>query len=149
MHSQESWTDFYSIYVASVGRNAKSLPEPAWVTLPATAGVYEAKDWWVTTAKAGPCFLPEGGLVTVTSLSKTKLIGSVIWPHRYRPEALRCRDRQLPREGLCQFDREAPSVPVCGNGSMVLIDLAEAVDVDGRPIDASVPMEGIRKALGL
>ncbi len=148
-HSKESWAEKYVIFVAPRGINGKALPEPRLVELPATAGIYDAKDWWITTLKSGPCFLPEGALLTVTSLAETKVIGSLIWPDGYFEEPLRCRDRQFPQDGRCEFDKQPPSVPVCTNGAMVLMDLSEAVDVSGQPLDPSVPMAGIKKALGL
>lgn len=149
-HVEASWAESYFIFVAPREANEKDLPEPKLVQLPATSGVYEAKDWWVTPlkVKGAACFIPEGSLLTITSLAETKIIGSVIWPVGYKEEPKRCSDRQFPRDGICDSDKAPAQIGACSNGAILFLDFSEAVDVYGKPLNPAVLMAEIKKALG-
>jgi hypothetical protein len=120
--------------------------EPNALFIPVTVGVYEAKNWVITTRKGQACFPPEDSLVYVDRLYKTKLVGNLSWPINYPKEGARCPDRVLPVNNQCA-DGSAPGVLPCADGAMVLIDFSEAIYLDGSVIDPGVLIEKIRQVL--
>lgn len=139
----------FPVYVAAMPTKnlQRDLPVPKPVLIPVTSGAYMAKDWYVLpTFKGNPCHVPEGSLLTVSALSKSRLVGVIQWPFEYRGEGLRCADRQPPIEGGC-FNGSPPKIELCTNGAVVLIDFSEALNDKGQPIEAPAVTELIKTAL--
>lgn len=143
-----SYRQQFSIFIAAISNKNRQalLPKPQQVFLPVTVGAFMAKDWYFTTFKGNPCHIPEGSLLSVSALSKNRLVAALQWPFNYRLEGRQCADRQPPSNGRC-FNGSEPKVQLCSNGAEIMLDWSDALDEEGKPLNPEAVTEVLRAAL--
>lgn len=136
----------YKLYFAALPTLNKStrLPEKQLLSIPVTVGAMESvsRVWgaWISTSA---CFVPEAATINVTSISTQVVTGYMIWHPNYREEAKRCRDRIMPKGGVCADNMPATFKP-CTNGALVTLDMTDAVNADGTPANSAELTERVR-----
>lgn len=149
-------TSTFAMFVAPIpnggGREPKGsqiLPEPVLVDVPTGSRTYEAKDWYILTKRGDECFVPDFALLNVVSVSRSRVIGIVHW-HGVEDDAgrLRCAERApVQANGRCR-DGSAPKVPVCSNGSSILMEFNGILDeASGDEVEPAYFIDQIRGAL--
>lgn len=138
----------YNLYVAPVpGPDRKvetGFPEPRLISVPVTAGVYDAGQWRVRLTKGNDCYLPEFSLLNVAGASGSRVYGVLMWPsHQQATPPRLCADRVLPEDNLCP-NGQPPAVPACPNGATVLIDLTSVIGPDGKSVSPEVHIKNFQ-----